>query len=519
MKKDLNYLYARAQIMADEIKNKDKNVQKDPPKPMKEKAKKWYLTILVFLIVFGITLHTNKTYDGYWHYKVGEYIVQNHEIPKEAIFSWYGLENNLEWISHEWLFEVLIYLLASIFGFNSIPILSAIITGSLLALITYINFENIKGSPIKIIALAMFVGLMLVPSTIGRPQIILNWLIMCSILLMSHELKNPDNKIWLLVPIMLLWVNVHGGSWILLPFFLLIMILCNCFEFKYGRLKLENTDRKTKIKRLFVLLVCLVMVGVNPHGLKMYLYPFTNASDTTMLKYITEWAPLTFNNLSNLLFLVLPIIYFVPFVFRRDEISIFELLVICAFTFMTFISIRFSTQLTIISFYMITKYIFFKEEKKMEFSYKWIVQLLIIYLAYTGGVNSRHIYKNAYDTSEMPSETLVETIKQGNFKRLYNSYNSGGYLIYNGIETFIDGRADIYSKDNFEDYASITTCEYKFEEKLAKYNFDALLVERDKNLFTYLSEQRNYELVAKDDNYGLFVLKSDNNDICNTKGC
>lgn len=510
--KDLNYFYARAKIASDNLKKEKDEKNKEPEKPMKDIAKKWYLTILVFLVVLGLTLHTNTSYDAWWHYKLGEYIVKNKEIPNTAIFSWYGLENNLTWISHEWLFAVIVYGISKLFGFAFIPIFVAFVTSLLIALIVYCNFENIKNSPLKIVLLVILCGMLLINATVGRPQVFLNWLLVGLYAILRHEIEKKDKLIFLIVPLTILWANIHGGSWILIPFFALLFFICDVFVTK-------EVEKKTTIKRVLALILSISAIFINPHGLQMYLYPFTNASDTTMLAYITEWQQLNLRSWTNLIFLILPVIYIFPVIFnKRTKDDVYDLLVFFALLAMTLISVRFSTQLTIMCFYLITKNNEFKEEKHKEKSYKIIIQILIIYLAYTGGINIKNTYENPYNLSMMPTEEIIETIKTSNVDRLYNPYDVGGYLIYNDIDTFIDGRADIYSRNNFKDYAGITICEYEFEEKLDKYDFDGFLVQKTENLYKYLSENNDFKKINEDDNFAFFVTKT-NTKVCNTKGC
>ena len=73
-----------------------------------KKEKKILLFIFILLISMSIFLFSFGS-DFFWHLKIGEYIIVQKEIPFTDIFSWYGAKNHLAWISHEWLFEVLIY--------------------------------------------------------------------------------------------------------------------------------------------------------------------------------------------------------------------------------------------------------------------------------------------------------------------------------------------------------------------------------------------------------------------------
>ena len=61
------------------------------------------------MTIFFISLGCNGN-DYWWHFKIGEYITNTGEIPKTGVFSWYAIENNLKWISHEWGFEYILCL-------------------------------------------------------------------------------------------------------------------------------------------------------------------------------------------------------------------------------------------------------------------------------------------------------------------------------------------------------------------------------------------------------------------------
>lgn len=111
-----------------------------------------------------------------------------------------------------------------------------------------------------------------------------------------------------------------------------------------------------------------------------------------------------------------------------------------------------------------------------------------------------------FDTDIIPGKEIISAVEEMQPERLYNYYDIGGYLLYEQIPVFIDGRADIYSKYNTVDFTNISEGNYGFEDLLSKYDFDAFLVNRHENLCHYLKEQKDdYEVVIEDDNYALFV--------------
>src|ERR687885_3036980 len=65
--------------------------------------------------------------DFWWHLRTGQFIVETRTIPHTDIYSF--TNNGREWVTHEWLSEVLIYLLYRAGGFGLLIIsFAAIIT-------------------------------------------------------------------------------------------------------------------------------------------------------------------------------------------------------------------------------------------------------------------------------------------------------------------------------------------------------------------------------------------------------
>ena len=56
----------------------------------------------------------HKDSDYFWHVKAGEYMFNNKDILVKDVFSWFM--NGKYWMSHEWAFDYIIYLLKYLFG-------------------------------------------------------------------------------------------------------------------------------------------------------------------------------------------------------------------------------------------------------------------------------------------------------------------------------------------------------------------------------------------------------------------
>ena len=90
----------------------------------------FFLSSLV--LFFLLTMRIDPDY--FWHIKAGEYMFKNGILRKD-IFSW--IVKGKYWMSHEWLFEVIIYVLKLLFGNLHVLIYGFICIFSLLLILFF----------------------------------------------------------------------------------------------------------------------------------------------------------------------------------------------------------------------------------------------------------------------------------------------------------------------------------------------------------------------------------------------
>ena len=83
--------------------------------------------VFIFILLISISLFLSSQYvletDYFWHIKAGEYMFNN-GILTHDIFSWFMYGKY--WMSHEWLFEIILYSFKLVFGNYHIIIYSFI---------------------------------------------------------------------------------------------------------------------------------------------------------------------------------------------------------------------------------------------------------------------------------------------------------------------------------------------------------------------------------------------------------
>ena len=105
------------------------------------KKNKLTISFIFLLVSFSIfcLLFLVRDSDYFWHIKAGEYIF-NSGVLRSDVFSWY-LQGKY-WMSHEWLFEFIIYLFKYLFGSYHMLIYGFICICLLLLILFFSNRKN-----------------------------------------------------------------------------------------------------------------------------------------------------------------------------------------------------------------------------------------------------------------------------------------------------------------------------------------------------------------------------------------
>ena len=456
---------------------------------MKNKKNIILFLTLTFIIMCSIFLFSYGN-DFYWHLKIGEYIINNNKIPHTGIFSYYAISNNLTWISHEWLFEVIIYLYQNLFS-NYGAIIYIIFSLIILSFLLWkLNQENFIKYPFYTVIWAVVSMLILANKILPRPHLISYILFAVTILIAFQIQKGKSNKKIFLVPIIsILWSNIHGGS-------------SNLSYIIYGIFLLDSIRRKDKElskKYLTALVLSLLFIVINPHGIKMIFYPYQNMTYKVMLSCIDEWQRLNIFSIDGIFYLLF-IISIIYILFKnRKQLSLLTILLISIFTLLAIKSTRFMPYLLIVSTSIIPNYI---QTSKFKIDIIPIfIFVVLVYIILTITI----VIPQANNSFKRISDDMIQYLKEKENLVLYNSYNLGGYLIYKDIPVFIDSRADIYINCNFSDVCQI---EKGYQPNLLeKYNFNTLIIENKSGAYSYLKNNDNYELYMQDKNNSLFIKK------------
>lgn len=452
------------------------------------KKNKWTLLFILLILSFSLLIASFcfSEPDYYWHITAGKYMFNNKTILLSDRFSWYL--RGTYWFSHEWLFEILLYLLSTVFPRSHIFIYVFVFI-VLLQLIIFITNrkEFLKCVPFSLFWISL--SLILIGFLSARPHMFSNVLLCLTIYILFDLFYNEDSKkIYFLPIISIIWSNVHGGSSSLIYILILIFLFCGMFKFSFYKIESTRLNKKQVYKYLIGLILSVVSLAINPHGVKMILYPYWNMADSFMMSFISEWHPTNFSDPSHFPYLLLLIFIAFPLIISRKKIRFLDLILFCFVVYLGFKSIRFWPYTYIICSYFVFYYIpSRKYDRGTSFCFI-VASILFIILALKNGLVPN-------DTSSIVTSGMVDTVKLEEPKRLYNYYDYGGYLIYNDIDVFVDGRFDLYSKHNIRDYNDICNLNRDYIKLIDKYKFDYYLVPDDTRISYYLAHNERFKKI------------------------
>jgi hypothetical protein len=322
-----------------------------------------------------------------------------------------------------------------------------------------------------------------------------------------------------MIPIMLLWVNLHGGYVVglgLIGLYMVSLVL----------------DRKWNLlPRLgLVLLLAAAMVPLNPNGFRMFSYPFETLS-LAAVTFIDEWASPDFH---KLMFLPLALLLFsllgsLALSARRPQLSELFLLLITAFG-----ALRSARHIPI--FALIATPILARHLWDIIVTHKWekrftgveapatgfalIFNLVFLLAPATlGVVRVSHFVNNqqAYEAKNYPQAAVNFMLEKQLPGPIYNRYGWGGYLIrrlYPNYKVYIDGRADVYG-DSFT-VEAVRTYDGKpdWRKPLERLGIRTVIITPDAPLSSLLREDDTWTK-AYEDSQAVIFTRSGSGDVAN----
>ena len=471
------------------------------------------VVLLVFIALFAMAVRAPADTDMWWHLGAGRAIVTTGRIPYADEFSFTA--RGRPWTDVQWLAQVGMYQARTLGGDAAL----AVVTAILVVLAFVFMYPQMEGPPFLRAFVLVLVATASSVIWSPRPQM-LSFVLLGVTGYVVYLLKwRQVNRLWMLIPLFVLWANVHGGY--ALGLMLIGSVVAGeTLNRLTGRADAPEVMTWREIGLLAgVGILSGIALLVNPYTVGTWTLPFRTVGIKALQGFIQEWASPDFHNLYEqpILWLLFGLLAVVGFSGRRWDWS--DLVVVVVFGYSAFLARRNIAPLALVIGPVLTRQLqpvvtsvlaqvrlpaSVREDVRPALSS--VLNWLILVLVVSAALVKCNVALSPQMIDKAQEQTLpvraVEWLKESRLTGpMYNSYNWGGYLLWALPEepVFVDGRTDLYDDEFLHQYLQVMFVRPGWQEVLDRYSVRLTLTERDSFLATLLATQPGWRQAYSDD--------------------
>ncbi len=448
------------------------------------------------------------------HLLLGKIILSTHQVPHTNLLSY--TYPDFPYINTSWLTDVIYYFLFSVGGFNLLLFVNTILIAFAFGLVVFITLKKTGLTCATFFAITLYLLLLGLRSDI-RPEVMSMFCLsfFMAILLSS---KGTDKRVLFLIPIELLWVNLHIYFFVG-PLLVTLYLIDNL---------ITNRNRMVKAKFYFIALAgTLIATFINPNGIKGALFPFTVLQNYGLPVIENQSIPTLFAiyHSSEIVLPVTAILLLLTVLFlARKNTKPIDWMLAIVFSLATFFIFRnillfvFTTFLTFtqqLNFFASTYRPYVKKLPRVLNAFICGISLLLLLLFIVMSIATNGFGFGVRATGVGAVNFLIANNSKG---PIYNNFDIGDYLAFRLYpeKVFVDNRPEAYPASFFQKvYLPMQNNLEIFKQTDNKYHFNTVVLSYwdntpwGTNLLKYLVNTSNFRLVYIDP-YTLVLVRNTN---------
>ena len=392
--------------------------------------------------------------DTFLHITVGKWILQNGRFPVVDHFSYTAFGK--AWFATDWISELVFAFLYRAGQWLGVTEIVAVTAGLISSILCFYLATKLRLS--IAFGLTIIMVVLISPHFLARP-VIFSYLLLSVWIMVILEIE--DQKDWagprgfVLIPLMLLWANVHGSFTFGLAVF--YVFLCNAIWDTYN-----NKDPQS-LRRLVILVVGVSIAAlITPYGPLSTLKTVKLMSDPA-LATIDEWHGPDFKNdpfhLAAIVGLFALLVYF-GVRLRGPRLLTLLLVTVFALEHKRGLGL-FALVAPLVLVRPISECVPWvsaqdnERDPVIRFANKCsgVIAITCTTVVAIVGIIMWTIGPQIQaPTRHAPEEAIAAARLAGIKGNVLNSFGFGGYLIFEGIPTFVDGRVELYGNQFLQRY-------------------------------------------------------------------
>ena len=414
-------------------------------RPAHEQARFWLVPVLVGLGAYAVAIGAARNLlndgDTLSHIAIGRWIIEHRALPFNDPFSF--TFRGQSWVPHEWLAETAYAALYDWLGWGGVVAATGLAIAAAFALLAGALQRSFGPRRAAIGAALAFLlteaHLLARPHVLALPLFVI-W--MAGVIRARDEGRTPHLA---LLPVMVLWCNLHGGF--------VVGLLFTALLGAEAVLEAPGATRWRAAGRWGGFLALSAVAGlISPNGVELYLLPLRMLGMSFATSTLSEWHSADFGNFQPLeLWIALAIFAGLSLGLRLPWTRTAMLLLLLHLALR---HVRNAELLGIIGSLLVadplTAQLSGAERPKREpvgarrrhrGAMAAVGAALLVFLSTATVLDRRGIAPRG---NVAPAAAVEAARRAGLDGPVLNSLRFGGYLMFVGIPTFIDGRADLF---------------------------------------------------------------------------
>ncbi|HUK58447.1 MAG TPA: hypothetical protein VLV50_04390 [Stellaceae bacterium] len=380
--------------------------------------------------------------DTMLHVVIGHWVLQHMAVP-HVDFLTHSVPGT-PWVAHEWLGGVVSALFYDAAGFEGLVTMASL--GLAAALAIFVRALVRYYRPAQAVVIAVLAWIAIAPHWLARPHMVaLPLMVWWMTLLVDAREERRAPPLWAAL-IMVLWVNLHGTFLVGIGFAGLCAV----------EAVLMTAGERARVQAakdwILFTLASLAATLVTPNGIEAYLLPIRLLDMKFALSMLLEWKSIDFQHLSTLeIWLLLALGTMLWRGIRLPFVRVLMLLLLFA---MSLQHARNGDLIAFIAPLLAAPWAGPQLQNRTAGSSDWLdrfarpssaggLVLAGVLALLAAGVAAR--FPLGPEPKYAPAAALAAAeaahVTDG---PVLNDYNFGDFLIFNGVKTFIDGRADMF---------------------------------------------------------------------------
>jgi hypothetical protein len=475
----------------------------DDVRPLRGLLPLWVgISVYALMLLAGNRLLIDP--DTMWQITIGQWILDHHAVPETDVYSFtmYGRP----WISTQWLAQVLYAKAFTLAGWSGPVVLAAAAIALTFALLAA-NLSRRLSESATLVFIAAALALAAPHLLLARPQVLAMPVMVLWIGALIEAADRREAPSFRLLPLMALWANLHGGF--VFGLFFIGPVALDCV------LGAEAAARKALVLR-WAAFGCAAVAAAccTPYGWNAILASQKILALGSALPLIIEWRASDFSSVGP--FEVTLLLGIGLALYRGVSLPPMRIVLLLGLLHMTLAQSRAADILALVAPMLLAEPLARQIEGAAASASNTFAPprgVLFAGLAITlvaGTFAYASVHRFAPRMQGAPVAAVTE-LKKLHVTRVFNDYDFGGYLIANGVPTFIDGRTELFGEKFFVDHnaaSGLMEPENLFR-LLDQYGIEATLMRTQSAATKLLDHMDGWQKIYSDDIATIHLRKAD----------